>query len=115
MKKLGSLVIFALMCGLCTVLYVTTAGAEEIYEEVSTQDSQYIRGLISRVSTEKMQISVRPPKGKSIRISIDPDTVLEGISQFGEFQKEQQVKVWYSMEGDTNTAIKIKKMMDLGC
>jgi hypothetical protein len=89
--------------------------AAETLEEVSTEDTLYIRGLVSKVYLDKMQISVRPPKGKSIRITIDPDTILEGVSLIDEFKKEQQVKVWYSLDEDSNRAIKIVKMMDLGC
>ena len=91
------------------------AGAEEMFEEVSTEDMLYVRGLVSKVDTERMQISVRPPKGKLIRITIDPDTLLEGVTQIDEFEKEQQVKVWYSVENETNRAKKIIKMMELGC
>ena len=32
-----------------------------------------------------------------------------------EFKKEQQVKVWYSLDEESNRAIKIIKMMELGC
>jgi hypothetical protein len=87
----------------------------ETLEEVSTEDTLYVRGLVSKVYLDKMQISVRPPKNKSIRITIDPDTILEGVSQIDEFQKEQQVKVWYSVEEGNNRAIKIIKMIELGC
>ena len=91
------------------------AGAEQMFEEMSTQDLLYVRGLVSRVDTDRMQISVRPAKGKRIRITIDPDTLLEGVTQIDEFEKEQQVKVWYSIENETNRAKKIIKMMELGC
>jgi hypothetical protein len=89
--------------------------ANNTLEEVSTEDTLYVRGLVSKVYLDKMQISVRPPKGKSVRISIDPDTILEGVSQIDEFEKEQQVKVWYSADDDNNRAIKIIKMLELGC
>jgi hypothetical protein len=92
-----------------------TLGAAETLEEVSTEDTLYVRGLVSKVYLDKMQISVRPPKGKSIRITIDPDTILEGVSLIDEFKKEQQVKVWYSLDENSNRAIKIIKMMELGC
>lgn len=89
--------------------------ANDTLEEVSTEDKLYVRGLVSKVYLDKMQISVRPPKGKSIRISIDPDTILEGVSQIDEFKKEQQVKIWYSPDEGNNRAIKVIKMMELGC
>ena len=89
--------------------------ANENLEEVSTEDALYVRGLVSKVYLDKMQISVRPPKGKSLRVTIDPDTILEGVSQIDEFEKEQQVKIWYSPDEGNNRAIKIIKMMELGC
>jgi hypothetical protein len=89
--------------------------ANEDLEEVSTENALYVRGLVSKVYLDKMQISVRPPKGKSMRITIDPDTILEGVSQIDEFEKEQQVKIWYSPDEGNNRAIKIIKMMELGC
>ncbi len=89
--------------------------ANDTLEEMSTEDTLYVRGLVSKIYLDKMQISVLPPKGKSIRISIDPDTTLEGVSQIDEFKKEQQVKAWYSPDEGNNRAIKVIKMMELGC
>ena len=106
---LGVLTSFLLMVGTMPLR------AGETLEEVSTEDTLYVRGLVSKVYLDKMQISVRPPKGKSIRITIDPDTALEGVSLIDEFKKEQQVKVWYSRDEKNNRAIKIIKMMELGC
>ena len=49
----------------------------------------------------------------------DLDLIREGIrvlvSQIDDFEKEQQVKIWYSIDNNNNRAIKIKKLMDLGC
>lgn len=102
------------------VVFLLIAGAgpikaNEQSEEVSSKDMLYVRGLVSKVYTDQMQISVKPAKGDRIRITIDPDTQLEGVSQIDEFAKEQQVKVWYSIDNGTNRAIRIKKMMELGC
>ena len=91
------------------------ARAAEMFEEMSTPDMIYVRGLISKVSIEKMQISVRPPKEKRVVITIDPDTAFEGVDSIGKLEKRQQVKVWYKPDGEKNRAVKIKKMMDLGC
>ena len=115
MKRRGPLLALLLLVGTLFLFGGKPITAEELYEEISTENMLYLRGLISKVDTDKMRISVRPPKGKRIRITIDPDTLLEGVSQIDEFEKEQQVKVWYSIEDDTNRAIKIKKMMELGC
>jgi hypothetical protein len=94
---------------------VVQGNSAELFEEMSTEGMLYTRGLISSVYLDKMQISVRPPKEKRIIITIDPDTIFEGVKRIDELQKKQQVKVWYSPAGDENRAVKIKKMMDLGC
>jgi hypothetical protein len=94
---------------------VPPGNSAELFEEMSTEGLLYTRGLISSVSLDKMQIAVRPPKDKRIVITIDPDTIFEGVKRIDELQKKQQVKVWYSPADDQNKAVKIKKMMDLGC
>lgn len=89
--------------------------AKEAFKEESTKNMLYIRGLVSRVYPEKMEISVKPPKGRRVIITINPDTIMEGVFQIDEFEIEQQVKVWYSTNQGENQAIKVIKMMELGC
>ena len=115
MKKTGALLGLLLMLSLSPIFPHPSGHTSDFYEETSTDDVIYMRGIVSRVSLEEMQIAVRPLKGKRVVITIDPDTLLEGIYQIDELEKKQQVKVWYSIQEETNKAIKIKKMMDLGC
>ncbi len=115
MKILGTLLNLTLLAWLLALPPLTSVAAEEMFEEVSTEDMQYVRGLVSSVKLDEMQISIRPPKGKTLRINITPDTVLEGVSQIDEFEKEQQVKVWYRIDEGENNALKIIKLMELGC
>ena len=115
MKKTGALLGLLLILSISPVFPNPSGHASDFFEETSSDEMIYIRGIISKVSLEEMQIAVRPLKGKRVVITIDPDTILEGISQVDELDKKQQVKVWYSIEEETNKAIKIKKMMDLGC
>lgn len=89
--------------------------ADESLEEMSTKEHLFVRGLISRVYPERMMISIRPAKDDLVRVSIDADTVLDGLSRIDELKKEQQVKVWYKPENGENRAIRIVKMMELGC
>lgn len=114
-KKMPAILNRTLLAGLLALFALQTAGAAEMFEEISTEDMQYVRGLVSGVKLDKMQVAIRPPKGKTLRITITPDTVLEGVSQIDEFEKEQQVKVWYRVEDGENNAIKIIKLMELGC
>jgi hypothetical protein len=104
-----------LLAALLIIFSTVPVTADEFPEDQSNPDMIYLRGLVSKVSTDDMQISVKPPTGKSVRISIDPDTILEGVDNFGGFEKEQQVKVWYKEENGLNRALKIIKMMELGC
>ncbi|MBT8332794.1 MAG: hypothetical protein HKP41_01755 [Desulfobacterales bacterium] len=96
---------------------VTTpeAWADDSFEEMSTEERLFVRGLVSSVNIQDMVISVRPLKGKRIPIQLIPETILEGVSGIDKFEKKQQVKVWYIIEDNENRAIKIKKMMELGC
>lgn len=106
---------FLLFLFLLFFLSAVPLAANESFEEVSTEEMLFVRGLISKVYPERMQISVRPPKGSSVRIRLDPETILEGVSRIDDFEKEQQVKVWYAPGDGDNRAIKIEKMMELGC
>jgi len=115
MKKPLSLFVLVFALTMMPILAVSPGNATDLFEEMSTDEMTYIRGVVSRVSLDLMQIAVRPAKGKRIVISIDPDTLFEGVSQIDELEKKQQVKVWYSVGENINRAIKIKKMMDLGC
>jgi hypothetical protein len=115
MKKMATFLNLTLLAVLLALFALQTAGAAEMFEEISTEDMQFARGLVSSVKLDKMQIAVRPPKGKTLRINITPDTVMDGVSQIDEFEKEQQVKVWYRVEDGDNNAIKIIKLMELGC
>ena len=115
MKERVFLLLPMLLLGSLLLFESRPLAAQEMFEEMSTEDMLYVRGLVSKVDLAKMQISVKPAKGERVRITIDPDTQLDGVSQIDEFEKEQQVKVWYSIDNDTNRAIRIKKMMELGC
>lgn len=115
MKKHSTAIQLILLISFFVNFSALPIGAKEIFEEESTGKMLYVRGLISKVYADKMQISVKPPKSKRIWITLGPDTILDGASQIGEFEKEQQVKVWYSTDNGDNQAIKIKKMMELGC
>lgn len=115
MKKVSRVAASFLFLVLFSGWLFIPAYADDSFEEMSTGDMLYVRGLVSSVSVEKMQISVRPPQKDRMVITIDSDTVLEGVKRIEEVQKEQQVKVWYVPAGSENLAVKIVKMMDLGC
>lgn len=115
MRELSKKIQLLILMTLLACVGISPAVAQGTFEEMSTEDMRYVRGLISKVYPDTMQISVKPAKGKRVRVTIDPDTIIEGVSQVDELEKEQQVKVWYSPDNGNNRAVKIKKMMDLGC
>lgn len=115
MIKAGTILGLLFLLGLSPIFPHPQGHTSDLFEEASTDQMIFVRGIISKVSTEKMQIAVRPLKGKRVVINIVPETLLEGVSMIDELEKKQQVKVWYSIEENENNAVKIKKMMDLGC
>lgn len=112
-----TIVLFGCLFGLLAGfgLQIPHGVAAEAFEEMSTPDMLYVSGLVSAVSIEKMQVSVRPPKEKRVVITIDSDTLFDGVDGIGGLEKRQQVKVWYKPVDGEHRAVKIKKMMDLGC
>jgi hypothetical protein len=115
MKKRGTAIKLILLIIYLLNFSALSIAAKGIFEEESTENMLYVRGLISKVYADKMQISVKPFKSKRVLITLGPDTILDGVSQISQFEKEQQVKVWYSTDNGDNQAIKIKKMMKIGC
>lgn len=103
----------------CLFLVVSAACAEDYlsknFEDISTNEMLYVRGLVSKVSPETMQVWVRPPKAKLIQLNLQPNSVLEGFGALGELKVKDQVKVWYATDKDENRVIKIVKLLDLGC
>lgn len=104
-----------LVISFCLCFGTNSVAAVEDFKELSTDNMLYLKGVISKTYPNEMQISVKPPKGKLVRIIINSNTVLEGVTKVDDFKKEQQVKVWYSQGKGNNQAIKIKKMIRLGC
>ena len=100
---------------LLLIFSVDHSNGAERFEEMSTGDMFYTKGLVSSVSPRKLQFAVRPLKGKRVVIEVDPDTIYEGVKQLEELLKKQQVKVWYRIDNEKNKAVKVKKMMELGC
>lgn len=115
MKKAGTILGLLFLLGLAPIFPHPQGHTNDLFEEASNDQMIFVRGMISTVSTEKMQVAVRPLKGKRVFINIVPETLLDGFSMIDELEKKQQVKVWYSIEENENNALKIKKMMDLGC
>lgn len=80
-----------------------------------TTETLSFKGKVKRISLEKKTIYLKPIKGKAIRFIFHEKTTLKGFDSFEEIEKTQPVEVWYTIEGETNTVIKIKKLPKVGC
>lgn len=115
MKQLAKIIGLMCILGQLIIMQGSLSFAEEVFEETSTENLHFVRGIVSSVSFQKMQLAVRPLKGKRIVIDIELDTQVEGVLKIEDLRKEQQVKVWYTPAEQQNKAIRIEKMMELGC
>jgi hypothetical protein len=105
-----------MMAGILAVSVAVLSGRESgVADGMSTDSALYVRGLISFVSVPEMRIGIRPVKGERVDVIIDPDTALEGFGALDELARRQQVEVWYIVDGDGKKAVRILRMMDLGC
>jgi len=50
-----------------------------------------------------------------VSVAIDVNTALVGYSSLQEIEKDQGVKIWYSVEADKKIAIKIERKIEVGC
>lgn len=74
-----------------------------------------VKGKVRKISFETNTILLKPKKGGRISIIFSEKTELKGFDHFQEIQKKQALKIWYTVEGENNIAIKIEKIPELGC
>lgn len=115
MKKTGLFLAIVLFLSVSPFCHQQPGYANNYFEEISTDEIVFIKGIIGKVSMNTMQFTVRPLNGKRVLITIGSQTLLEGLYTIEELDRGQQAKIWYSIKKDGNKALKIKKMMDLGC
>lgn len=78
-------------------------------------DALTIRGKVKTISLEEHTIVVKPRKGKQISVVYTEQTPLVGFESMEEIKRKQPLKIWYTVEGDINLAIKIEKIPETGC
>lgn len=88
---------------------------EELEGRSVDQEFVLIEGKARTVSLENNTITVKPNKGRKIKIILDSATTFIGVSSLKEIEKANRVKVWYISDGGNKRALKIEKMPDLGC
>ena len=82
---------------------------------MSVADTLFIQGSVRKVVPDTDTVTVKNIEGKRVKVVVSPQTEFIGLSSFTELAKERKVKIWYSLVGDTNSAVKVELLPDLGC
>ncbi len=80
-----------------------------------SQDVVVVEGKVKNFKKEKQTLMLKTNKGEKMDILFDWNTALVGYSSLQEIKKGQGVKIWYTVQGKKNTAVKIEKKLDVGC
>jgi hypothetical protein len=74
-----------------------------------------VKGQVKEISYAAKTLVVKPKKGDSVPIIVTSQTTFVGFSALEQISPKQRVQVWYSSHGESNLAVKIEKMPELGC
>ncbi len=100
----------------CLLLFLApVVAAQDSISAMSTDETLLIQGTVRRVLPGEKTITVKVDKGKKIQILVGQFTGFVGISSLEELKKGQRVKVWYTVVGEENRAVKVEKLLELGC
>ena len=80
-----------------------------------TTEALYVRGKVKKISFETKTILIKPNKGASLSFTFHEQTTLKGFASFEEIKKKQPVRIWYTIDGENNMAVKVEKVLELGC
>ena len=105
-----------------TMLLVASAAAwsqaqtsSETAEGTSAEINQYVKGKVKKISHAAGTMVVKPNKGAAVHLILTNQTTFVGFSSIEEISPKQPVEVWYFPQGDSNMAVKIEKLPELGC
>lgn len=93
----------------------SSLSAAQYDDDVSSKDSQFVKGMINTISPADRSITIKQKKGPGITVRINAETELSGVEKFENLQVRQMIKLWYRPEQGGNTALKIVKLPDMGC
>jgi hypothetical protein len=79
------------------------------------QDVLVAQGQVKNFNQEQQTLALKTSKGERLTILFDWNTALVGYSSLAEIEKGHKVKIWYTVEENKNTAVKIEKSLDVGC
>ena len=111
-KQAGWLVI---LTGCLLLFTASFVAAQDSTSEMSVEETLFTQGSVRKVSTEKNTISVKVSKEEKIQILVTPLTDFVGMKSLTELKKGKRVKVWYTLAGEENRAVKVELLIDVGC
>ena len=94
---------------------VPLLAAQNSTSEMSFNEALFTEGVVKRISLKKKLITIKPSKAERVKIQIDEHTDFTGMSALEELEKGQRVKIWYTVIGEENRAVKVERLPDLGC
>jgi hypothetical protein len=103
------------LMGCLLLFWLPVAAAQDNSSGMSTDAHLVVQGTIKRISFEKGYITLKPSKQDRVKIFFDAQTELVRMPSLEKLNKGQRLKVWYTVIGTKNRAVKIEKLPDLGC
>ena len=104
-----------LIAGALLLLFVPFASAENSNSAVSIDETLLIQGVVRRVLPVENMLIIKISQGEKISIRVDPQTGFVDIVALEELERGQRVKVWYTIIGEKNRAVKVERLPELGC
>ena len=111
----GQIVILMTLVGCLLLFCAFFVSFETSSLAVSVDETLLIQGVVRRVLPGENMIFVKVTRGEKIKIRVYRQTGFVGTVSLKELERGQWVKVWYSVAGGENRAVKVEKLPDLGC
>ena len=83
--------------------------------EVSAETVLVVKGQVKEISYAAKTLVVKPNKGAAVKIILTNQTTFVGFFLIEDIAPKQPVQVWYFSNGESNLAVKIEKLPELGC
>ena len=107
-------ILFAAMTMLLMASAFTRSQAQT-NSEAPAETPLVVKGQVKEISYTAKTLVVKPKKGASVPIILTSQTTFVGFFLFDDLAPKQRVQVWYYSNGESNLAVKIEKLPELGC
>ncbi len=111
-QQAGWLIILAGCLLLFTPSFLT---AQDSSSAMSGEETLFTQGSIRKVSVGDHTLSVKISREERIQIQVTPLTDYVGMKSLTDLTRGQRVKVWYTLAGGENRAVKVELLIDVGC